>query len=384
MRVSIIFIIIFSLGLNQKSVGQTFNQDVIPSITPASIPSAPAFALLGVNPEIVTRPSDVKQFKVDWRIKNYNLAPDLAIEIQPVWWFIHRKKGIKAYRESSKLAKILSTASFSLATAKIDNANHMSYALKLNVYKEKDPLLDDQAIKNKEKQFNELVKPLQDSIKALNKSRKEIQDRVTMEKADSLIVDLTQQIDFIKIQNLKQLRDESEQFVLNNWNMDMIDVAFGRVFKYDNTALDSLKFDKAGFGLWVNGAKGVGKNGLLTGMIRMNRIGANTNWLYGASYRHGSERFNFFFELVRSAINNNIDNGFEEDEIFAVKRSEDIGSAWFRFQDGEGYKTWTLSYGGDFRLSKKILLNFSLRTELKAGQGFNRFLPVANIICLME
>jgi len=62
------------------------------------IPSSPAFALLGVNPEMVLRPSDLKSFKVDWRIKNYNLAPDLALEAQPLWHFYYKKKANKPYR----------------------------------------------------------------------------------------------------------------------------------------------------------------------------------------------------------------------------------------------------------------------------------------------
>ena len=33
------------------------------------IPSAPAFTMLGVTPELVTRPGFVREFKVDWRIK---------------------------------------------------------------------------------------------------------------------------------------------------------------------------------------------------------------------------------------------------------------------------------------------------------------------------
>jgi hypothetical protein len=44
--------------------------------TEVSIPSAPAFAMLGVNPELVMRPADLRSFKVDWRIKNYNLEQD--------------------------------------------------------------------------------------------------------------------------------------------------------------------------------------------------------------------------------------------------------------------------------------------------------------------
>ena len=76
-----------------------------------SIPSAPAFAMLGVNPEFVMRPSDLRSFKVDWRIKNYNLAPDLALEAQPLWHFYYKKRSFDEYLSSGMVAKKLSTLS---------------------------------------------------------------------------------------------------------------------------------------------------------------------------------------------------------------------------------------------------------------------------------
>jgi len=368
----------------QLCFGQSYESDFAPTITPASIPSSPAFSLLGVNPELINRPSDIKQFKVDWRIKNYKLAPDLALEAQPIWAFFQKKRGIEAYRKSSALTKLFSTTSFSFGTAKIDNVNHMAYAIKLNLHKEKDPLLDNEAILKKEQELLEQIQPILEEIKSLTISRNDILDKQTMLATDSTIVSLNREIEFLKKEKLAELKSDSELFAQENWNMDMVDLAFGRVYKYDNAALDSLRFEQAGFGIWLNAAKGYGKNGLLTGMLKLNRIGTNSNWMYGISYRHGSERFNFFIEAVRSNMNNNEANGFDEEEQFAGLRSADLGSGWYKYEEGEGYKMWSLSYGGDFRLSDNILLNFSLRTELRDGFSFNRFIPIANLICLMN
>ena len=74
-----------------------------------TIPSAPAFSLLGATPEMVTRPGTVQDFKVDWRIKNYNLAPDLALEMQPFWAFYYDRKGLDEYRKATPFMKTLST-----------------------------------------------------------------------------------------------------------------------------------------------------------------------------------------------------------------------------------------------------------------------------------
>jgi len=106
------------------------------------IPSAPAFALLGVNPELVTRPGSVKKFKVDWRIKNYKVAPDLALEATPIWHFYYKNKGLEHYRKSSAFAKKLTTLSLSFGTAKIDGINHAAIAAKMNLYEGNDPKQD--------------------------------------------------------------------------------------------------------------------------------------------------------------------------------------------------------------------------------------------------
>lgn len=44
----------------------------------------------------------------------------------------------------------------------------------------------------------------------------------------------------------------------------------------------------------------------------------------------------------------------------------------------------TMSYGGDFRLSNGILLNFALRTKLDERIKFKSLIPVANVTCLMR
>lgn len=378
---SILFLVFLVIG----NVSAQTNETGMPRMNPMAIPSSPAFSLLGVNPEIVTRPSDVKEFKVDWRIKNYKLAPDLALEAQPLWWLYFRKKSPAEYTRMSPLARVLSTASVSLATAKIDNVNHLSYAVKLNVYKENDPFLNSAMINEKEAEINKLSYPLNKAIDSLMVKRSKALFQDTVDMIDAEIKSLTFEKNIIRRTKMEEFQAESSEFIFQNWNMDMVDIAFGRVFKYDNAALDSLNFDRAGYGVWVNAAKGIGKNGLLSGILRYNRIGQNNNYMFGASYRYGSQKYNFFAEFVLHRISNNVENGFDEDEQFANLRAEDIGMGWYKFADaGEPVNYMTMSYGGDFRLNRSILLNFALRTDLTNKLNFKRFLPIANIVCLMN
>ena len=82
----------------------------------------------------------------------------------------------------------------------------------------------------------------------------------------------------------------------------------------------------------------------------------------GVSYRYGSPRYNFFVETLyqfNSIYDPTIDDRFSKPEI-------------------------SLAYGGDFRLSRNILLNFALRTNFDQDFNFLKLIPVANIMCLMR
>lgn len=364
---------------------QEYEDEFNGELTPMSIPSSPAFSMLGVNPEMVTRPSDVKEFKVDWRIKNYKLAPDLALEAQPLWWLLYRKKTPREMEQMGRFQRILSTMSLSFATAKIDNVNHLAWATKFNVYRELDPFADRARIKLNATSLREELKPINDEIERLEIQRLSTESAEVVDSINSQLAQLRDQRNAILEGNMTNYVEQYNEIIRDNWNMDMIDISFGRVYKYDNAAIDSLRFQNAGYSVWINGAKGVGKNALWTGMIKLDRIGVNYNYVIGGSYRFGNHKYNFFAELVRSRMNNVPENGFDEEEQFGDLRSEDLGMGWYEFADGdEGYTMWSASFGGDFKLSRNILLNFALRTQLNGDLEFRRFLPIANIVCLMN
>lgn len=374
------FILIGLCALCQIQAQESHLQDVVPH----AIPSAPAFSLLGVNPELVTRPSDVKEFKVDWRIKNYKVAPDLALEAQPLWWLYYRKKRPGELKNMSHLQRILSTTSVSFATAKVDNVNHLAWAIKANVYKEFDLLQSQKHLTKVQKSIDDQLEPYQFLIDSIQFDMHKSRNKDSLKLKREMVRDLRFEMKLVQKREMENLKEEAESLVQENWNMDMIDFSLGRVYTYNNAGIDSLRLRKAGWGFWLNGAKGIGKNGLVTGLLRINRVGVNTDYWLGGSYRFGNGRYNFFGEVVYQRRNNNPENGFLDEEQFSELRSEDLGNGWYGFKDGDGYSMWTIAYGGDFRLNNNILLNFALRTNLESGLKFSSFLPIANIICLMH
>lgn len=349
-----------------------------------NIPSTPAFALLGVTPEMVTRPGVVQDFKVDWRIKNYTLAPDLALEAQPFWVLYYDRKGLSAYREASPLMKTLSTLSVSFGTAKMDGLNHFAYSLKLNLYREKDPVSDSELIQQMAEDLAQAEDPIKEKIAYLKSELDTASTQEVRLMVREEIYRSREELSSLRRNVKQQLIDVQHQYMQENWNSDAVDFAFGRVSTYNND-LDSLNIEKAGVGLWINGAKGIGRNGLLTGITKLKFIGENTDFMVGASYRFGGYRFSFYGEVVYENLRNHSENGFSEDELFAYKYERDLGNGWAKFDKAlVGISQWNLTYGGDFRLSNGILLNFSLRTRLDENLKFKRLLPVANVTCLMR
>ncbi|NND09268.1 MAG: hypothetical protein HKN87_23090 [Saprospiraceae bacterium] len=348
------------------------------------IPSTPAFALLGVTPEMVTRPGTVQDFKVDWRLKNYNLAPDLALEAQPLWFLYFDRKGLDAYRKATPFVKTLSTLSLSFGTAKMDGLNHFAYGVKMNLYRERDPVSDPVLLQEMAVELAQMEEPLKLNLEQLQTeldSTQNREDRILMREQ---IFDVKRQLNDVRRAQKLKLIETQQNYMQENWNSDMLDVAFGKVSTFNN-ALDSLNIESAGYGFWLNGAKGLGRNGLLTGIFKIRQVGENTDLMVGASYRFGGARFSFYGELVYESLRSLSENGFADDELFAGKYSEDLGNGWARFNEAlVGVSRWNLTYGGDFRLSNGILLNFSLRTKLDETLKFRKLLPVANVTCLMR
>lgn len=348
------------------------------------IPSSPSFFLMGVTPELVGRPGTVQDFKVDWRLKNYNIAPDLSIEGQPLWMLIYDRKGLDEYRKATPFMKTLSTLSLSFGNAKIDGINHFSYGMKINLARERDPVSDPELLRDMAREMAEMEEPLRAKLRTL---REELDS--TFNKEERILIreqlfNTRSEIRQVNRVQKQRLIDLQQEYMQENWNSSSLDFAIGRVHTYNN-ALDTLNVQSAGFGAWLSGAKGFGRRSLVSGIARFKRIGVNNDLMLGISYHFGGARFSFFGELVYESLKNLSENGFSEDELFASNFSEDIGGGWVKFAEGiESVSQVSLTYGGNFRLSNGILLNFALRTRLDQNLKFKKLLPVANVTCLMR
>ncbi|MCB0688044.1 MAG: hypothetical protein KDC53_16015 [Saprospiraceae bacterium] len=349
-----------------------------------AIPSAPAFSLLGATPELVSRAGSVQDFKVDWRIKNYNLAPDLALEAQPFWVLYYDRKGLDEYRKATPFMKTLSTLSVSFGTAKNDGVNHFAYALKMSLFRQKDPLSDPALLREMADELAQQQGPLKEYIKDLKAQMDTVSSREERMIIREEIFDTRGEIAALQREQKAELIQVQANYMAENWNSSGLDIAFGKVYTYANE-FDTLNVQNAGYAMWLNGSLKAGHRGLVGGIVRLKKVGVNQDFMTGVSYRFGGARFSFYGEMVYESLRNFSDSGFSDEELFAAKYSRDLDNGWFMFNEPiESISRITMSYGGDFRLSNGILLNFALRTKLDERIKFKSLIPVANVTCLMR
>lgn len=338
------------------------------------IPSAPSFSLLGVTPEQVMRPGSIRDFKVDWRIKNYDLAPDLALEVQPIWLLAFHGKPIERYQQAPTWVQRLTSLSLSGATARIDGINHMAYSVKLNLYSQYDALADPELIQALKAETQDQLDTLASRVISLRSKLDTLQvAELRRDWKDSLQA-MRYEMKLIHLDHNQLLQAARADYLARRWNSSAVDIAAGRIYTYDNTRLDSLSLRNAGWGLWLNAAAGISRHSLVSGIARLTHTNQQFDTFLGASYRYGSGRFNFFVECTWGDRLIDPNQGFEGE----------IGTAFVPLEQGQHVRFWQIAYGGDFKLSQGILLNFGIRTRFDQQWQFQKLLPSANLICLMR
>lgn len=142
---------------------------------------------------------------------------------------------------------------------------------------------------------------------------------------------------------------------------------------YDKPELDSLHINSAGFGLWLNGCKGLGKHFLLSSMVKYVAMKdtanlASNNLVAGLNLRYGNEQYNFFGELLVDWTMGEFWD-FSTGQAIVLRRDE---------------PKLVLAYGGDFKVGRNVLINFGIRTIYTKKKAFKNYIPFANIVCMMR
>ncbi len=372
-----------------------------------AIPASPLFDLLGAAPNQVARTSNLKDFKVDWSFKNWRVNPNIAIQGQPIWELFYNKKNISKYQSASTVERMLASLDVSIGSVTSDiNDRRLGGALKMNLFTNKDPLRNKGA-------YDEIQKTFDDELAQLKQNETDL-----LKKLDTLTRPVDLQLTREALRQNDELRtsfysrkndavkEKAKEFIADNWNADFIDVAYGKIYSYATDSAGSFKKLRinrnTGTGAWVNFGKGIGKRGLVSGLIRSSfyeeqvtfnlidnitnketpdtTIASNKLFSLGLNFRYGGPVFNFFAEVIYegktlktpiAAVN----------EVFKAPPGQSIITSTVAWDVVHPY---TINFGGDWRIGRNVVLNYGMRLVMDKNYKAVSFTPIANISCMMR
>ena len=362
-----------------------------------TIPAAPAYQLLDANASLVGRASVTRDFKVDWSLKSYRLAPNLALEMQPVWLVTYNKNNdVSRYRKAGYLMRTLTTLSASAGTLDgNDSTRFFSYALKLNLYRSHDPLLDEQLYNDYQSSYEIALNTQRAELDSMLRERKKLESTPERDSLDANILRKENELYQFRKTFRDQLKQRQDEYRAKYWNASYVDIAWGRAFSFNPKLadrIDSLSLDNTGNAVWINASFGIGRRWLISGMFRtinkqgLLRITAMDSltgspiittskkdlfdFATGLNIRYGSVRYSFFIEgfLTRNRnVAAILENGLDSGNDLLVTEERLI-----------------LAYGGDLRLGNNVLLNYGIRTTVNKSLKFGGMVPIASVTCLMK
>jgi hypothetical protein len=372
-----------------------------------TIPAAPVFDLMGVTSSQINRTSDIKDFKVDWSFKSWKLNPNLAIQSQPVWEILYNRKDLSKYQAASGFMRKLASIDVSIGSVQDENNDRrIGFAGKLNLYKEKDPLMARELYAGISEKFQAEKSELLIQIKALQQQLDTTSSILLKPELRSQIKSSEEQLATINSRRNAEINNRAKVFVSENWNASSLDVSFGKVYSYitDSTgSLKSLRLNRnTGMGGWINGNLGIGKKFLLSGLYRSSwyeeelefqlrntttgeevskkAVADNTLLTMGLNLRYGGSLYTFFVEFLYEK--KGLKTPTEAlDEVFkAPGNFEVIGSTvkWDVVHPN------TISFGGDWRISQSVVINYGMRCVFDEKWKFRTFTPIATISCMMR
>lgn len=334
--------------------------------TEFSVPVSPAFALMGADPSLVSMPGVIRDFKVDWSFRSYRLSPNISVEAQPIWLLAYERPDLTAYRKAGRFMRQLSTLSVSLGTLQLDTVRIVAYALKMNLFRSRDPLADSSYMSQGMQEVLSQENALKQQMDEMKKSLDTISDVYQRIQTENLILNSETQLITLRANTRARIKELREMYLRSYWNSACIDLAFGQSYSYINESLDSLDLSRRGYGIWITGGIGAGKKTFISGLVKYQKLTETQNGQqYGINFRYGSNKFRFFTEAIYEKTEDNLTNELQE-KVKLVN---------------EGF---IFAYGGDLKLHNNVVLGFSLRTVYNNDLKFVNLIPVANIGCLMR
>lgn len=372
-----------------------------------SIPVSPVFDLMGVTPSQINRTSDIKNFKVDWSFKSWRLNPNLAIQSQPFWELFYNRKDLSKYQAASGFMRKLASLDISLGTVQNEESDRrIGMAAKLNLFKQKDPLMVRSMYEDIGVRFADEKKALESRLKELQFKLDTIQNVLEKPGIRAEIKSTEEQLASLNSRRNTEINDRARVFIAEHWNAASLDIAFGRVYTYQSDSAGSLKKLRlnrnTGWGIWLNGALPLGKRWMLSGLVRTTwyeeelafllrntqtlaeqtaqAVAENKLYSAGMNLRYGGPLYSFFVEFLyeKKALKTPVQ---ALKDVFTEPANMEVVSSSVKWNVVHPN---SLSIGGDWRISQNVIINYGMRWILDVNGKSQAFIPVAGISCMMR
>ena len=282
----------------------------------------------------------------------------------------------------------------------------MGFAARMNLFKQKDPLMAGELYAGIGEKYKTEKTELETQLKELRLKLDTTKEVLSKPALRSQILSAEEQLMTLNSRRNGEINSRARIFISENWNASSLDVAFGRVYSYQTDSAGSLKSLRlnrnTGVGGWLNTNIGLGKKFLLSALFRTSwyeeelnflirnpatneeisqkAIANNTLYTMGLNMRYGSSIYTFFVEFLyeKKGLKTPLEalnETFKASGDFVV-----VGSTvkWDVVHPN------TLSFGGDWRISQAVILNYGMRCIFDSQWKFKTFIPVATISCMMR
>lgn len=372
-----------------------------------AIPASPVFDVMGVTASQINRTADIKEFKVDWSFKSWKLNPNLAIQSQPVWEAFYNRRDLSRYQQAGRFMRKLAALDVSIGSVQDENNDRrIGFALKANLFKEKDPLMARELYQDLSEKYRQEKETLTASLKQTQTQLDTTTDIMVKPALRTQISSIEEQLNTLHTRRNQEINERAAVYVKEHWNASSLDMAFGRVYAYQTDSagsLHSLRLNRnTGYAAWLNGSLGLGKRFLLSGLFRTSfyeeeldfqlknintgeektqkAVASNTLFSMGLNLRYGGSVYTFFAEFL-----------YERKGLKTpLEALADAFGAPAGFEVAGNTVKWdvvhpnTISFGGDWRISKSVILNYGMRCVFDNSWKFATFTPIATLACMMR
>lgn len=372
-----------------------------------SIPAAPVFDLMGVTSSQINRTSDIKDFKVDWSFKSWKLNPNLAIQSQPIWEMFYNRRDLSKYQQAPGFMRRLASTDLSIGSVLDENNDRrIGGAVKFNLLKQRDPLMARELYTDIGERFAQEQYNLDSQLRELKHTLDTTTDILAKPELRNQIQSTQEQLMTIHSRRNAEINGRAKIYVDEYWNASSLDLAIGRVYSYKTDSAGSLKTLRlnrnTGFSGWLNGSVGIGKKFLLSGLIRSSwyeeeldflirdkttleefsqkAVAENTLYSMGMNLRYGGSIYTFFIEFLYEKKGLKTPLEALSEAFTSPGGFEVVGNSvkWDVVHPN------TLSIGGDWRISRSVVINYGMRCVFDSRWKMQTFTPIATISCMMR